>query len=177
MGCATTATRFSAEALHRLRGGELHWPTPEEEARFIAPERQKFGAEAALELIAILERFITEEPQTTRPNRVDFAWKWQHRPQPLRELYLDEFFEKCFGMYAAVRRQGLDRASRRDISYCVTWLRENNWRRVEKRLPDRQKVVVWRVSDPSPVADPSVEVGSDLPKSPRKRMSRAQTTR
>jgi predicted P-loop ATPase len=78
-----------AEALARLEAGEQHWPTPEEEERLIVPERQKFMPEVALEIIAILERFITEEPQTARPNRVDFAWKWQRRPQPLRELYLD----------------------------------------------------------------------------------------
>ena len=85
-------------------------------------------------------RFIVEEPLTTRPNRGDFAWKWQRRPQPLRELYLDAFFEKCFGMYAGVKRQGLDRASKKDIAYCTTWLRGNDWRRVEKRLPDGQRV-------------------------------------
>jgi hypothetical protein len=138
-----------AEALHRLASGELHWPTPEEEERLIVPERQKFRPEVALEIIAILERFIIEEPLTTRPNRVDFAWKWQRRPQPLQELHLDEFFEKCFGMYAAVRRQGLDRASRKDISYCTTRLRENGWRRVTKQLPDGQRVVVWRALAPS----------------------------
>src|SRR6516165_9872431 len=133
-----------AEALVRLKAGEQHWPTPEEEERTIDPERREYLPEAALEMLAILERFITEKPLTTRPNRVDFAWKWERRPQPLSELYLDEFFEQCFGMYAAVRRQGLDRASRRDISYCTTWLRENGWRRVSKKLPDEQKVRVWR---------------------------------
>jgi DNA polymerase I-like protein with 3'-5' exonuclease and polymerase domains/predicted P-loop ATPase len=138
-----------AEALHRLKEGEQHWPTPEEEERFIAPERQKFRPEVALEIIAILERFIREEPQTTRPNRVDFAWKWGPRAQPLRELYLDEFFEKCFGMYAAVRRQGLDRASKKDIAYCTTWLRENGWRRVSKQLSDGQRVRVWSAPDGS----------------------------
>ena len=71
--------------------------------------------EAALEIVAILERFIAETPLTTRPNRGDFAWKWERRPQPLMEIYLDAFFEKCFGMYAAVKRQGLDRASKRDV--------------------------------------------------------------
>src|SRR5215472_7527079 len=86
-----------AEALHRLKEGEQHWPTPEEEERLIVPERQKNMPEAALEILAILERFIVEEPQTTRPNRVDFVWKWEPRPQPLSELYLDEFFGKCFG--------------------------------------------------------------------------------
>jgi hypothetical protein len=135
-----------AEALARLEAGELHWPTPEEEERLIIPERQKYLPEVALEIVAILERFITEEPQTTRPNRVDFAWKWLPRPQPLSELYLDEFFGKCFGMYAAVRRQGLDRASKKDISYCTTWLREHGWQRVQKRLPDGQTVRVWRVA-------------------------------
>ena len=69
------------------------------------------------------------------------------RPQPLRELYLDAFFEKCFGMYAAVKRQGLDRASKKDIAYCTTWLRENGWRRVQKRLKDGQRVMVWRAPD------------------------------
>jgi DNA polymerase I-like protein with 3'-5' exonuclease and polymerase domains/predicted P-loop ATPase len=136
-----------AEALVRLASGEQHWPTPEEEWRLIVPEQQKFVSEAALEIVAILERFIDEEPQTTRPNREDFAWKWERRPQPLRELYLDAFFRQCFGMYAAVRRQGLDRASKKDISYCTTWLRENGWRRVQKRLLDGQRVRVWRVSD------------------------------
>jgi DNA polymerase I-like protein with 3'-5' exonuclease and polymerase domains len=101
--------------------------------------------EAALELLAALARFITEEMM--RPNRGDFDWKWQQRPQPLRELYLDAFFEKCFGMYAAVKRQGLDRASKKDIAYCTTWLRENNWRRVRKHLPDGQRVMVWKVPD------------------------------
>jgi predicted P-loop ATPase len=71
-----------AEVLHRLKEGEQHWPTPEEEERLIVPERQKFRPEAALEILAILERFITEEPQTTRPNRVDFTWKWEPRSQP-----------------------------------------------------------------------------------------------
>jgi DNA polymerase I-like protein with 3'-5' exonuclease and polymerase domains/predicted P-loop ATPase len=136
-----------AEALHRLKEGEQHWPTPEEEERLIVPERQKFRSEVALETIAILERFLVEEPQTTRPNRVDFAWKWEPRPQPLRELYLDEFFEKCFGMYAAVKRQGLDRASKKDITYCTVWLRENGWRRVSKELPDGQRVRVWSAPD------------------------------
>ena len=129
-----------AEALARLKAGEQHWPTWEEEERLIVPERRKHMPEAALEVLAILARFIAEEPLTTRPNRGDFAWKWQRRPQPLRELYLDAFFEKCFGRYAAVKRQGLDRASKKDIAYCTTWLRENGWRRVQKRLPDGQRV-------------------------------------
>jgi DNA polymerase I-like protein with 3'-5' exonuclease and polymerase domains len=155
-----------AEALHRLRGGELHWPTPEEEERIIVPERQKFRSEVALEIIATLERFIVEEPQIPRPNRVDFAWKWVARPQPLRELYLDEFFEKCFGMYAAVRRQGLDRASKKDIAYCTTWLRENGWRQAQKRLPDGQTVRVWRAPscehDPHSSHTQASELGCDL---------------
>ena len=129
-----------AEALARLKAGEQHWPTWEEEERLIVPERRKHMPEAALEILAILARFIVEEPLTTRPNRGDFDWKWQRRPQPLRELYLDAFFEKCFGMYAAVKRQGLDRASKKDIAYCTTWLRERGWRRVQKRLPDGQRV-------------------------------------
>jgi DNA polymerase I-like protein with 3'-5' exonuclease and polymerase domains len=149
IGLLRDRDQLLAEALHRLRGGEQHWPTPEEEERSIVPERQKFGSETALEIVAALERFIVEEPQTTRPNRVDFAWKWQPRPQPLRELYLDEFFGKCFGMYAATRRQGLDRASRKDIAYGTTWLREHGWRRVSKELPDGQSVRVWRAPDTS----------------------------
>jgi DNA polymerase I-like protein with 3'-5' exonuclease and polymerase domains len=149
-----------AEALHRLRAGELHWPTPEEEERLIIPERHKNMPEVALEIIAILERFIVEEPQTTRPNRVDFAWKWERRPQPLSELYLDAFFEKCFGMYAAVRRQGLDRASKKDIAYCTTWLRENGWQRVQKKLSDGQRVVTWRVSNPPTRTTQASEFGS-----------------
>ena len=57
-------------------------------------------------------------------------------------------------MYAAVKRQGLDRASKKDIAYCTTWLRENDWRRVQKRLPDGQRVTVWRAPDaPSDVTD------------------------
>jgi predicted P-loop ATPase len=52
-----------AEALYRLRNGELHWPMPEEEERLIVPERQKFRPEVALEIVASLERFIVEEPQ------------------------------------------------------------------------------------------------------------------
>jgi len=135
-----------AEALVRLKGGEQYWPTTEEE-RLIDSERREYLPEAALELLAILERFITEKPLTTRPNRGDFPWKWERRPQPLSELYLDEFFEHCFGMYAAIKRQGLDRASKKDISYCTAWLRENGWRRVDKRLPDGQRVRVWRVPD------------------------------
>ena len=43
-----------AEALQRLKGGEQHWPTPEEEERLIVPERQKYMPEAALEILAIL---------------------------------------------------------------------------------------------------------------------------
>ena len=86
-----------AEALARLRAGELHWPTPEEEERLIVPERQKLMPEVALEILDILARFIVEEPLSTRPNRGDFAWKWQRRPQPLRELYLDAFFENASG--------------------------------------------------------------------------------
>jgi DNA polymerase I-like protein with 3'-5' exonuclease and polymerase domains/predicted P-loop ATPase len=143
-----------AEALARLNAGEQHWPTWEEEEHLIIPERRKHMPEAALEILAALVRFIVEEPQTTRPNRGDFDWKWQRRPQPLMELYLDAFFEKCFGMYAAVRRQGLDRASKKDIAYCTTWLRGGGWRRVQKRLPDGQTVRVWRAPDtPSGVAD------------------------
>jgi len=157
-----------AEALHRLKEGEQHWPTPEEEARWIVPERQKNMPEAALEVLAILERFITEEPQTTRPNRGDFAWKWEPRPQPLSELYLDAFFEKCFGMYAGVRRQGLDRASKRDVDYCTTYLREHDWRRAQRRLPDGQRVRIWCAPTPpeggvSP-GNPSSELGLPPPK-------------
>jgi DNA polymerase I-like protein with 3'-5' exonuclease and polymerase domains len=152
-----------AEALARLKDGEQHWPTPEEEDRLIVPERQKFMPEAALEILAILARFIVEEPLTTRPNRGDFAWKWQQRPQRLSELYLDAFFEKCFGMYAAVRRQGLDRASKRDIAYCTTRLRESGWRRVQKRLPDGQRVWVWRASNgPSSGTPKASEIGGAL---------------
>jgi hypothetical protein len=150
----------------RLKNGELHWPTPEDEERLIIPERQKYMPEVALEILAILERFIVEEPLTTRPNRGDFEWKWQRRPQPLRELYLDAFFEKCFGMYVAVKRQGLDRASKRDVTYCTTWLRERGWRRVQKRLPDGQTVRVWRASnleqDPHSVTPKASELGCDL---------------
>jgi predicted P-loop ATPase len=77
-----------AEALARLENGEQHWPTPEEEKRIIDPERREYMSEVALELLATLERYITEAPQTTRPNKGEFAWKWEPRAQPLRELYL-----------------------------------------------------------------------------------------
>jgi hypothetical protein len=154
-----------AEALHRLKEGELHWPTPEEEERFIVPERQKFRSEAALEIVAILERFITEEPQTPRPNRVDFTWKWLPRPQPLRELHLDEFFGQSLGMYAGLPRQGLTRASKRDTDCCITWLREKGWRRVDKCLPDGQRVRIWRAPDERPgphLRRPKLFLGSAL---------------
>src|SRR5262249_20721951 len=39
------------------------------------------------------------------------------------------------------------RASKRDISYCTTWLLEHSWRRVQKRFPDGQTVRVWRAPD------------------------------
>jgi DNA polymerase I-like protein with 3'-5' exonuclease and polymerase domains len=168
VGLLRDRNQLLAEALVRLNGGEQHWPTPEEEERLIAPERQKCMPEIALEIIAILERFLVEEPLLPRPNRGDFAWKWQRRVQPLSELSLDAFFEKCLGMYAAVRRQGLDRASKRDITYCTTWLRENGWRRGQKRLEDGQRVVIWRRPDPpnpgGRVEDPSSELGSSLRK-------------
>jgi Virulence-associated protein E len=151
-----------AEALHRLKSGERYWPTPEEEARLIILEQRKTMPEAALELLAALERYIVEAPLTTRPNRDDFAWKWEYRPQPLIEVYLDAFFGKCFGTYAAVKRQGLDRASKKDIMYCVTWLCERGWRRVEKRLPDGQKVRVWRAPGWKKPSAPAAPVGSDL---------------
>ena len=68
-----------------------------------------------------------------------------------------------------MKRQGLDRASKRDITYCTTWLRANGWRRVEKRQPDGQKVVVWRAPDGqrerSFQSDPSTELGSALAES------------
>jgi hypothetical protein len=38
-GLARDRGQILAEALQRLRGGERHWPTPEEEARLIEPER------------------------------------------------------------------------------------------------------------------------------------------
>jgi DNA polymerase I-like protein with 3'-5' exonuclease and polymerase domains len=155
-----------AEALVRLEAGEQHWPTPEEEWRFIVPEQAKNVPEVAHEIIFCLERFLVEEPATTRPNRGDFAWKWQPRPQPLREVYLDAFFEKCFGMYAAIRRQGLERASKKDIAYCTTWFLENGWRRVDKRLPDGQRVRVWRApkgwSDPGSGRPKTSDLGSSV---------------
>jgi ribonuclease D len=63
-------------------------------------------------------------------------------------------------MYAAVRRQGLDRASKKDITYCTTWLREHGWRRVQKRFPDGQRVVVWRAFDPDSRTTQGPELGS-----------------
>jgi DNA polymerase I-like protein with 3'-5' exonuclease and polymerase domains/predicted P-loop ATPase len=146
-GLRRVRDQILAEALVRLKAGERHWPTPEEEERIIAPERAKNMPEAALEILAVLERYITEEPLMTRPNKGSLPWRWQKRPQPLTELHIDAFFEQCFGMYAAVPRRGLDRASKRDIAYCTTWLRQHDWKRVEKRLPDGQRVVVWRSSD------------------------------
>ena len=95
-----------AEALQRLRDGERHWPTPEEEERSIEPERRLFMPEVALEIVAILQRFLVEKPLTTRPNRADFAWKWERREQPLRELYLDDFLRsvlRCLCGHEAAR--------------------------------------------------------------------------
>jgi hypothetical protein len=60
------------------------------------------------------------------------------------ELPIDDFFEACFGMYAAMKRPNLDRASKKDVDYCVTWLRTNGWRKVEVRQKDGRKRVVWR---------------------------------
>jgi hypothetical protein len=160
-----------AEALVRLERGELHWPTPEEEERIIEPERQRYMPEAAVEVVNILRRFIVEKPQTTRPNRTDFAWKWLPRPQPLRELYLDEFFGQCFGMWVGLKRHGLDRASGRDRDCCTRWLSDNGWRQVEKRRSDGQKVRVWRASnwtqDRDFRSDAGSEPGSDLAKTSR----------
>jgi hypothetical protein len=69
-------------------------------------------------------------------------------------------------MYVAVKRQGLDRASRRDITYCTTWLRERGWRRVQKHLPDGQRVVVWRppggMEEDPPSRKTQAELGSSF---------------
>jgi predicted P-loop ATPase len=131
-----------AEALFRLQAGEQHWPTVEEEDRIIAAERQHNMPDAALEILDILERFLTEEPEEARPCD-DVTWRWIRRTQPLSEVYLDTFFRQCFGTYAANKRPGLDRASKRDTSYCTTWLRAHGWRRERKRLLDGQRVMVW----------------------------------
>ena len=114
----------------------------------------------ALEIVAILQRFLVEKPLTTRPNREDFAWKWERREQPLRELYLDAFFGQCFGAYAAVKRQGLDRASKRDIAYCTTWLRINGWRRVES--DDRMGRGWWSGAPPKGNGRGVFQVGPKL---------------
>ena len=127
-----------AEALHRLRAGEQHWPTPEEEDAVLNPNQRQSMPEAAIEIVDTLERYILEKPRTTRPNGV-FDWIWDTRPQPLRELHIDDFFEECFGMYAAMKRPNLDRASKKDVDYCTTWLRTNGWRKVEARQPDGQR--------------------------------------
>jgi DNA polymerase I-like protein with 3'-5' exonuclease and polymerase domains len=73
--------------------------------------------------------------------------------------HLDEFFEKCFGMYTAVRRHGLDRASKKDVTYCTSWLRDSGWRRVDKRLPDGQRVRVWRIPEGVPEDDQGTNSG------------------
>jgi DNA polymerase-1 len=66
-------------------------------------------------------------------------------------------------MYAAVKRHGLDRASKKDIAYCATWLRRKGWRRVQKRLPDGQTVRVWRApGGREPRPPEGVTVGCDL---------------
>ena len=123
--------------------------------------------EVALETLAILARFITEEPLTPRPNREDFAWKWQRRIQPLRELYLDALRSAS----GCTRRSGvgLDRASKRDIAYCTTWLRAGGWRRVSKQLPDGQRVRVWRA--PGGYEDPHLRT----PKASELRCSLTET--
>ena len=129
-----------AEALQRLKSGEQHWPTPEEEERLIVPERQKYMPEAALEIArhpgAVHRRGAADDAAEPRGLRLEMAATatTSERALPRR------LFRKCFGMYAAVKRQGLDRASKKDIAYCTTWLRENGWRRVQKRLPDGQRV-------------------------------------
>src|SRR5215831_10227713 len=70
-----------AEALARLAAGEQHWPTPKEEVCVIDSERRGYLPEAALEILATLERFLSEKPLTTSPNRGNFPWKWERRPQ------------------------------------------------------------------------------------------------
>ena len=65
-----------AEALHRLTEGELHWPTPEEEARVFEIERERNMPDDMLEVVFALERFITETPESIIPGNGQFEWKW-----------------------------------------------------------------------------------------------------
>ena len=44
-----------AEALHRLRAGEQHWPTPEEEDAVLNPNQWQSMPEAAIEIVNTLE--------------------------------------------------------------------------------------------------------------------------
>ena len=53
-------------------------------------------------------------------------------------------------MYAAMKRPNLDRASKKDVDYCTTWLRTNGWRKVEVRQKDGRKRVVWRSATGGP---------------------------
>ena len=169
-----------AEALHRLRAGEQHWPTPEEEEAVLNPNQRQSMPEAAIEILNILERYISDKPRSPIPQR-QFDWVWDTRPQPLKELHLDDFFGDCFGTYAAMKRPNLDRASKKDVDYCVTWLRTNGWRKVEARHKDGRKRMVWRSATGGPgggssrmgreaaepasrITDPVSEIGREWPR-------------
>ena len=71
-----------AEALHRLRAGEQHWPTPEEEDAVLNPNQRQSMPEAAIEIVNTLERYILEKPRTPIPSKGSFDWKWDPRQQP-----------------------------------------------------------------------------------------------
>ena len=133
-----------AEALDRLRAGEQHWPTPEEEDAVLIPNQRLSMPETVIEIVNTLERYILEKPRTPIPQR-QFDWLWDERLQPLREIHLDDFFGDCFGMYTGVKRPNLDRASPKHVVYCTTWLRKNGWQRVETR-----RGVVWRSATSGP---------------------------
>ena len=75
--------------------------------------------------------------------------------EPLTELYLDDFFELCYGSYSGVKRGNLDRASKRDISACTNWLRKAGWMKRESIDENGRKKKVWRSPDTG--AEPPTE--------------------
>ena len=105
-----------AEALHRLKGGEQHWPTPEEEERLIVPERQKYMPTAALEILAILQRFIVEEPLTTaaepRGLRLEMAAPATTSEGALSRRLLRKMLRDVRGGQASGARPGVQKGHR-----------------------------------------------------------------
>ena len=125
---AALADAGGGGAPHRPRTAEVHAGGSAGDPRHPAAVHRRGAADDATEPRGL--RLEMAAPSTTSEGAL-----------PRRLL------RKCFGMYAAVKRQGLDRASKRDIAYCTTWLRENDWRRVRKHLPDGQRVMVWQAPD------------------------------